>query len=224
MSNELEFKYEVEIKTSEKKQLLPKEVKEQLENYINVIRSPKGIEQLKQLLDQHITLPDININQQHRWDFIKRLAILGDEKTSDYFSNEKISDNTDAGRLSAIAVEASLADESTKRKWLSLFMQQQNPLPLSHQRVAMASLFPPNQTALQEILLPPMLDALEEMYKTRDNYYQRSYAQDLFAGVCSVNGLSLMQTALDKNKIGTTLYKFLSENVQSTQECIKTKQ
>ena len=30
MSNELEFKYEVEIKTSEKKQLLPKEVKEQL--------------------------------------------------------------------------------------------------------------------------------------------------------------------------------------------------
>ena len=30
MSNELNFKYEVEIKTSEKKQLLPKEVKEQL--------------------------------------------------------------------------------------------------------------------------------------------------------------------------------------------------
>ena len=30
MSNELDFKYEVEIKTSEKKQLLPKEVKEQL--------------------------------------------------------------------------------------------------------------------------------------------------------------------------------------------------
>jgi len=27
MSNELEFKYEVEIKTSEKKQLLPKEVR-----------------------------------------------------------------------------------------------------------------------------------------------------------------------------------------------------
>ena len=30
MSNELDFKYEVEIKTSEKKQLLSKEVKEQL--------------------------------------------------------------------------------------------------------------------------------------------------------------------------------------------------
>ena len=194
-----------------------------LENYITVVRSSNGMKQLKQLLDKTITLPGLTISQEQRWDFIWRLAISGDEETNDYLAKEKLSDTTDAGRLSTIAVEASLADETIKRNWFATFMQQENPLPLSHQRVAMSSMFPPNQTDLQEVLLSSMLNALEEINKTRDNYYQRSYAQDLFAGVCSSSGLTLMQKFLNKNKIGTTLYKYLSENIQSAQKCIEAK-
>jgi len=116
-----------------------------------------------------------------------------------FYIGNWVLNQTDAGRLSAIAVESSLADISIKRKWFSTFMQQENPLSLSHQRVAMVSMFPPNQPDLQEALLPSMLDTLVEINKSRDNYYQRSYARELFAGVCSTAGLLQMKKALDKD-------------------------
>lgn len=194
-----------------------------LEYYISVVRSTKGKGHLKDMLNNKVNLPSLSLNQEHRWSIIRKLAVLGDEKTHLYLSKEKESDPTESGRLSVIAVDSSLADASVKDKWFKYFMEDEAPLPLSHQRVAMASLFPPNQGKFQDELMPQMIDALEVVNSTRDNYYKEVYARDLFNGVCSQESLMQMEQALDKDKIGTTLYKFLSENVQKAQECIQNK-
>ena len=87
----------------------------------------------------------------------------------------------------------------------------------------MSSLFPSNQGALQEQLLTQMIEALPHMAQSRDHYYQRSYASSLFSGVCTTEGLAQMSSALDKALIGTTQYRFLSENIQQAEKCVAAK-
>lgn len=192
-----------------------------LENFIRLVRSENGRRNIVSLLENTTELPSLPISQEHRWLLIKRLAVLSDEQAKSFIRNEKKADKSDAGRRAAIAAEASLADLSIKRKWMTTFLDNKKPMPLSNQRAAMRNIFPANQLLLQEKLLPEMIKALPMIRKTRDNYYQRSYARELFAGICSAKGLSQIESVLDKNKLGTTLYRFLSENVQQAQSCVK---
>jgi hypothetical protein len=190
-------------------------------SYIKAVRSYSGRNHIVALLENTISLPDLPINQDYRWLLIKRLAVLNDKQARNYISSEKLKDQSDAGMLGAIAAESSLPDSSIKKQWITNFMDNTNPLPFSNQRVAMKNLFPANQRALQEKLVVEMLDALPMINETRDNYYQNSYAESLFSGICSLEGLAKIEAALDKDKIGTTLYRFLSENVQIAQNCVK---
>ncbi|MFT4938441.1 MAG: aminopeptidase N [Paraglaciecola sp.] len=192
-----------------------------LENYIKVLRSPAAQVHLLELLENKITLPSLPISQEHRWQLIKRLAILDHKDARTYISSETAADQSDAGKRASIAAESALPDSEVKQRWLSIFLNNDNPLPLSNQRAAMESIFPANQLALQETMLPELINALPMIKDSRDNYYQSSYAKDLFAGVCTERGLALIEMALDRNKIGTTLYRFLSENVQKAQRCVK---
>lgn len=163
------------------------------------------------------------ISQELRWQLIRRLAILGDDKVQQYFANEIQADPSGAGKIAAIAVESSLANIDIKKQWIAHFMDNDNPLPLSNQRVALGSLFPTNQATFQAQFLPQLIAALPMIKVSKDNYYQSSYASNLFAGICAKHELSLIESALDKDKIGTTLYRFLSENVQKAQLCIDEK-
>ena len=43
------------------------------------------------------------------------------------------------------------------------------------------------------------------------------------SGICTVEGLAQMSAALDKAVIGTTQYRFLSENVQRAEKCVTAK-
>jgi aminopeptidase N len=192
-----------------------------LKNYINVVRTDLGRAHIVDLLEGTSKVPSLPISQEHRWLLIKRLAILNDKQAHNYISNEKLADQSDAGKRSAIAAESSLPDIVIKRQWIAAFMNNENPLPLSNQRAAMENIFPANQLVLQEELLAEMIRPLSMIRDTRDHYYQRSYARDLFAGICTIKGAAQIEAALIKDNIGTTLYRFLSENVQKAQSCVE---
>ena len=84
----------------------------------------------------------------------------------------------------------------------------------------MAHLFPANQTGLQDALLADLLAMLPMIRDSKDHYYQRAYAQSLFAGVCNQSSLDQLKVVLDKDQLGTTLYRFLAENIQQAQACV----
>ncbi len=191
-----------------------------LDSYLSAVGTSQGVGQLIGLLNGTITLPDLHISQDFRWKILHRLAVLNHPSIEIMLVAEKQLDSSDAGVLSAIAVESAIPDLSVKQKWVAHFMEKENPLPLSHQRKAMEAMFPANQVALQEQLLPELLAALPMMNQTRDNYYKRSYGRDLLAGICTESGLQQIKAALNKDQIGTTLYRFLSENVQKAEECV----
>jgi aminopeptidase N len=192
-----------------------------LQSYVNALRTDEAQQHLIELLENKIALPSLPITQEYRWLLIKRLAVLDNKEARNYIANETIKDQSDAGLRAAIAAESALPDQLTKQAWLNKFLDNDKPLPLSNQRAAMENMFPANQLALQEALLQDMLKALPFIKDSKDNYYQRSYAQNLFAGICSKDGVAQMEVALDKDAIGTTLYRFLSENVQEARRCVQ---
>ena len=77
---------------------------------------------------------------------------------------------------------------------------------------------------MQLALLPQLTSNLAELASNRDNYFQRSYGRDLFAGICEQQGLEILSAAIsNSDAIGATLYRFMSENEQSASECLELK-
>jgi hypothetical protein len=88
----------------------------------------------------------------------------------------------------------------------------------------MGSIFPTGQEELQLALLPQLASNLSELALSRDNYFQQTYGRDLFSGICEQQGLDILSDAIsDSDTIGTTLYRFMSENAQSASQCLELK-
>lgn len=192
-----------------------------LANYIGIARSDSALDNLIGLLNDSIRIPGLTIGQGVRWNLIKRLAERGHNSARELMATEQQRDSSDAGRRAFFAAESALPDLAIKQTWIERILDKLNPLPLSNQRAAMGSIFPTGQQELQLALLPELVANLETLAIEKDNYYLQSYGRDLFAGICSEEGLELIEDAISNpDAIGATLYRFMSENVQRAQQCV----
>lgn len=192
-----------------------------LSRYLELARSDEALANLTGLLDGNIEIPGLQLGQNQRWNIVQRLAARDFPNAREILALESELDPSDAGRRSAIAAEASLPDLAIKQQWVERILEENDPLPLSNLRAAMGALFPTGQEALQLSLLPQLTEPLSELAASHDNYFQQSYGRDLFSGVCSDRGLQILSAAIENREaIGATLYRFVSENVQSAAECV----
>lgn len=195
-----------------------------LNSYLNIARSSNALENLRSLLQDEIEIPGLEVGQGMRWSIIGRLAGRDFLGVRELMTAEQERDPSDAGRRAYFSAQASLPNLEIKQTWVERFLDMENPLPLSNQRAAMNSIFPPGQEELQLALLPRLAENLDELSQAKDNYYLRSYGSELFAGICSQEGLNIIDQALTSpDEIGATLYRFISENQQSAQKCIEQK-
>lgn len=193
----------------------------QMGNYVALARSDAALANLIGLLDASVTVPGLSVQPDLRWRIIRRLAARGHESAPGLLAAEQQRDSSDAGRISAIAAEASLPDLVTKQQWVDHILHNTNSLPFSQLRAAMGGLFPTGQEALQLVLLTQLTTALSALATERDAYFLQSYGSDLFLGVCSEAGLRQLNAAIaDRNLVGPTLYKFISENAQAAGNCL----
>ena len=192
-----------------------------LSRYIGLARSAEALANLRGLLDESIEIEGFNLGQNQRWNIIQRFSARDYVDARSLLAAERERDPSDAGRRAAIAAEAALPDLATKRQWADRILDTENPLPLSNLRAAMGSLFPTGQEELQLSLLPQLTENLADLAENRDNYFQQSYGRDLFSGICSEQGLQILSDAIsNREAIGATLYRFISENEQSAANCI----
>jgi len=192
-----------------------------LSRYMGLARSNEALTNLANLLDGSNTIRGLNLGQNQRWSIIQRFTARGHENARGLLAAEQQRDPSDAGRRSAIAAEAALPDLAIKQEWVDRILDTDNPLPLSNLRAAIGSIFPTGQEALQVALLPQLTANLSDLATSRDNYFQQSYGRDLFSGVCGEQGLQILSTAIsDREAIGATLYRFMSENEQRAADCI----
>jgi aminopeptidase N len=192
-----------------------------LTSYTRIARSDEALDSLLGMLDKLASIPESLVGQNTRWSLILRLAERGHPQAKNLLASERKADASDGGHLAAIAAEAALPDAQIKAHWVDRFLDQENPLPLSNQRAAMNNIFPSGQESFQRTLITKLAAAVPEQATSRDNYFLRSYAQSLFSGICDAESLAVLSGALtDRETIGNTLYRFLSENKQSAEKCL----
>ena len=195
-----------------------------LSRYIGLARSFEALGNLASLLEDATGIPGLSLGQNQRWNIIQRFTARGYTRARELLAAERERDSSDAGRRSAIAAQAGLPDLNIKREWVTRILDTENPLPLSNLRAAMGSIFPTGQEELQLALLPQLTSNLSQLALNRDNYFQQTYGRDLFSGICEQQGLEILSNAIsDSDAIGATLYRFMSENVQSASQCIELK-
>ncbi len=195
-----------------------------LSRYIGLARSFEALENLASLLEDATGIPGLSLGQNQRWNIIQRFTARGYIRARELLAAERERDPSDAGRRSAIAAQAGLPDLNIKREWVTRILDTENPLPLSNLRAAMGSIFPTGQEELQLALLPQLTSNLSQLASNRDNYFQQTYGRDLFSGICEQQGLEILSNAIsDSDAIGATLYRFMSENLQSASQCLELK-
>lgn len=195
-----------------------------LSRYIGLARSFEALENLASLLEDATGIPGLSLGQNQRWNIIQRFTARGYTRARELLAAERERDSSDAGRRSAIAAQAGLPDLNIKREWVTRILDTENPLPLSNLRAAMGSIFPTGQEELQLALLPQLTSNLSQLASNRDNYFQQTYGRDLFSGICEQQGLEILSNAIsDSDAIGATLYRFMSENLQSASQCLELK-
>jgi aminopeptidase N len=195
-----------------------------LSRYIGLARSFEALGNLASLLEDATRISGLSLGQNQRWNIIQRFTARDYNGARELLAAERERDPSDAGRRSAIAAQAGLPDLNIKREWVTRILDTDNPLPLSNLRAAMGSIFPTGQEELQLALLPQLTSNLSQLALNRDNYFQQTYGRDLFSGICEQQGLEILSNAIsDSDAIGATLYRFMSENVQSASQCIELK-
>ena len=195
-----------------------------LSRYIGLARSFEALENLASLLEDATGIPGLSLGQNQRWNIIQRFTARGYIRARELLAAERERDPSDAGRRSAIAAQAGLPDLNIKREWVTRILDTENPLPLSNLSAAMGSIFPTGQEELQLALLPQLTSNLSQLASNRDNYFQQTYGRDLFSGICEQQGLEILSNAIsDSDAIGATLYRFMSENLQSASQCLELK-
>jgi aminopeptidase N len=195
-----------------------------LSRYIALARSEDALRNLAGLLDGNIVLTGLTLGQNQRWDIIQRFSARDYGDARGLLAAERERDASDAGQRAAIAAEVALPELAIKQEWVNRILDKENPLPLSNLRAAMSAIFPSGQEPLQLALLPQLSSKLAEIALSSDNYFQQSYARDLFFGICDQQGLQILNAAIsDSEAIGATLYRFISENRQSAADCIALK-
>lgn len=195
-----------------------------LSRYIGLARSFEALGNLASLLEDATRISGLSLGQNQRWNIIQRFTARDYNGARELLASERERDPSDAGRRSAIAAQAGLPDLNIKREWVTRILDTENPLPLSNLRAAMGSIFPTGQEELQLALLPQLTSNLSQLALNRDNYFQQTYGRDLFSGICEQQGLEILSNAIsDSDAIGATLYRFMSENVQSASQCIELK-
>ena len=195
-----------------------------LSRYIGLARSFEALGNLASLLEDATRISGLSLGQNQRWNIIQRFTARDYNGARELLAAERERDPSDAGRRSVIAAQAGLPDLNIKREWVTRILDTENPLPLSNLRAAMGSIFPTGQEELQLALLPQLTSNLSQLALNRDNYFQQTYGRDLFSGICEQQGLEILSNAIsDSDAIGATLYRFMSENVQSASQCIELK-
>lgn len=191
------------------------------DTYVAVARTDSAQSRLERFLVGDESVTGIEIDQDRRWAIIARLNALGHEGAEDLLAREAAADMSYAGQQMAILADAGRADPAIKSKWLATLLEDGNSLPLSKQRSAIAGLFPSHQTALHAAFLDEILAALPELGRTRDPYLLSSYAGTLLYGVCTMDSVAKLASALqDGEGLHPTLFKFLREAHQRDEACV----
>jgi aminopeptidase N len=162
--------------------------------YVANASSKDGLARLAGLLDGSVKVAGLEVGQDQRWSIIARLNRFDVPGSAALIASESAKDGSDAGQAAALAATVGRPDPAIKREWLARVQDPSTPLPFSKLRVAMGSLYPVEQAALNEASAGERLASLPALDKRAGPVFMRSYAT-LIPATCSPASVQRLDAA-----------------------------
>lgn len=192
--------------------------------YINVASSPAALKQLADILDGKPVVPGLNVSQDVRWDIIKRLNRYAYPGSEALLAAEQQRDKSDSGQQAAIAATVVRPDARVKAEWAATIADLKTTLPFSRVRTAMASLYPPEQSALSEQGAAQRLATLGEVDQAAGPVYMRAYAATQIPAACTPASVRRLAAAIVKlPNLSTGTFRSLLVTKQEDERCVAIK-
>ena len=176
-------------------------------------------DRLRTLLNETVTMPAVQLSKDLRWNVVIALSTFGVPDTEQLINAERERDPSDQGQKLAIAADAARPQAAIKDYWLKELINPESNLGLARQRYAIGSLFPGNQTGLQDDQLHRILKSLP-MLSGRDPYFLSSYVDGLLRPICKSESVAAIASALETGGLDSTTELFLREAQQADTECL----
>lgn len=171
---------------------------------------PAAQDRLRGLLDGHVTLGALGLDQDMRWDVV---SWLGRQRGEQALVNaEATRDATDRGQRRSIAIHASLPDAATKKSmWQRFLEDRQTSLELL--KAGFASFHQPDQEALLAPYATAYADALPVVARERSMEYAMSFAESLFPVFATADQAFAVRLAalLGSSELPPALVRILKE-------------
>jgi aminopeptidase N len=189
-------------------------------NYVNFSHTNKALDKLFKLLNGQYSLEGLTISQDIRWDIITQLSRYQHAKSTELIVHELTIDSSDTGEKSAIHAQVITPDAKVKADWLAKIQQNNSNIGFSTLRTAISSLYPSEQTNLNEISADQRLLSLPEIDKANGPVFMRSY-NSLIPATCSETSVERLTTAaneLTELSVGTK--RSLLIKLQEDKRCL----
>ncbi len=161
------------------------------------------MQRAKALLNEKITLPGLNLDQDRRWQLIINLSAAGAEEAQRLVALELGNDDSDRGRLMSFAADASLPDINTKRKWLNKITTDSESFKHAELSSVHQHLFPTNQVSMQRELMEDIHQSLATLIENNELELAKDYARNMRLESCdmpSTHALAQLVEALQQSE------------------------
>ncbi len=193
--------------------------KHYFDKYLAVAHSPKALAQLRGLLSGETTIDGLGIDQDMRWEMILRLNQHAYKDYLGLVEEEIQKDDSNAGKLMAIAAEAIRPDEREKQRWLDILESNSSGLKFGEERSVMKNLFPSSQANLQEQYLITLIKQAKETLPNKSDHFVSQFSR-MFIGLCSEKSLETLQAVVTQLSESPILVKGLKQALYENKRCL----
>ncbi|WDE14670.1 aminopeptidase N [Thalassomonas haliotis] len=163
--------------------------------------SPQALGKLLRVLQGKITVDNLEIDQDKRWQIISQLSRFRHPMADELIEQELVRDNSDTGQKSALYARVLVPDAEVKASWLEKIQSGNSDLPFSKLRTAMNALYPAEQNQLAELTAEQRLATLAQMDKNNNPVFMRSYAGRLIPATCSEASVKRLDAAIENSAV-----------------------
>jgi aminopeptidase N len=193
-------------------------------HYIDLASSRRALDRLAAILDGKLKVDGLAVGQDLRWAMIRRLNRFAHPGSAELARAEAARDQSDSGQAAALAATVIRPDPAIKAEWLARVEDLKTTLPFSRVRVAMANLYPVEQSELSEASAEARLARLPAIDKAAGSVYLRSYGVMIPANCTPASAKRLEAAAAQYRDLSAGMQRALLTAHQEDKRCLMIRQ
>ncbi|MBW8183355.1 M1 family metallopeptidase [Shewanella nanhaiensis] len=202
--------------------------------YIQLATNTQALDHLQQLIEGSAHINGLVLTQAMRWSIVKQINRYDHIKAKKLLLTEQKNDDSETGKLSFIAAQASRPEANIKRRWLTRIQSDERIAPAIIEQV-IPNLYPKEQAELSAMTAELRLTKLNELNSRKTPEFMDLYAKHLIPAQCNYRGIETLEkvlkeyvnfplTALQKRKLSKTSQEALLSAYQDEVRCVRIKE